>query len=100
MQQGARSICAWLSKALSGGAGVLEAGFADYLRAFTDGPSPAELVDREGLRRQPFLKRSLPPAVSFPRIHPPAPACTRAHALLYAPLPPLCASHGWAVLLF
>ena len=47
-------------------AGVLEAGFGEYLRAFTDGPSLAELLDREGGRRQPFLRRSLPPAVRAP----------------------------------
>ncbi|CAL8471863.1 g11405 [Coccomyxa elongata] len=42
-------------------AGVLEAGFAEYLKGFTDSPTPAELLDREGVpRRQPFLKRSLP----------------------------------------
>ncbi|KAK9905961.1 hypothetical protein WJX75_009654 [Coccomyxa subellipsoidea] len=41
--------------------GVLEAGFAEYLKGFTDAPAPAELLDREGVpRRQPFLKRSLP----------------------------------------
>ena len=49
-------------------AGVLEAGFGEYLRAFTDGPSLAELLDREGGRRQPFLRRSLPPAVRAPLI--------------------------------
>lgn len=46
--------------------GVLEAGFAEYLKGFTDGPAPTELLDREGVpRRQPFLKRSLPAEVSL-----------------------------------
>ena len=43
---------------------MLEAGFAEYLKGFTDAPAPAELLDREGVpRRQPFLKRSLPAEV-------------------------------------
>jgi hypothetical protein len=42
---------------------VLDAGFAQYLRAFTDGPTAVVLTDREGARRQPFLRRSLLPAV-------------------------------------
>ena len=40
-------------------AGVLEAGFSDYLKAYTDTPAPAWTEDREGRRRQPFLRRSL-----------------------------------------
>lgn len=51
-------------------AGVLEAGFAEYLKNFTDAPAPAELLDREGAPRQPFLKRSLPPQVLLPRSSP------------------------------
>ena len=46
---------------------MLDAGFAEYLRAFTDGPATASLADREGGRRQPYLERSLLPAVRPPR---------------------------------
>ena len=44
-------------------AGVLLAPFAEYLRSFTDDPAGAGAVDRQGRRRLPFLRRSLPPNV-------------------------------------
>ncbi|KAK9837425.1 hypothetical protein WJX81_001540 [Elliptochloris bilobata] len=42
-------------------AGVLLAPFAEYLRCFTDDPAGAVVIDRQGRRRRPFLRRSLPP---------------------------------------
>ncbi|KAK9814633.1 hypothetical protein WJX72_009077 [[Myrmecia] bisecta] len=42
--------------------GVLDPGFADYLKQFTDSPAADTIEDSSGKRRQPFLVRSLPSA--------------------------------------
>ncbi len=50
--------------------GVLLAPFAEYLRSFTDDSASAGAADRQGRRRLPFLRRSLPPSVRPQDINP------------------------------